>query len=166
MLQHCSSPCRQMRHEPQPRPPHTATASPRRMLVTSGPTASTYPAFSWPSVSGRSKPGGSGNSPLRMCRSEWQTPAPAIRISTSSRATTGVVTSSIRTGWLEGRLGLPILRNDPAVEGDLHQVAPREHREAAERAGPRPENGPGVRGPYQQGNRGDRPETEDAGGHP
>ncbi|MHC2310672.1 secreted PhoX family phosphatase [Bradyrhizobium elkanii] len=56
MTQRFSSPARQSRHWPQPIQGKTAFFVPIRSFGASGPTSSTTPAISWPSVKGRVMP--------------------------------------------------------------------------------------------------------------
>ena len=63
----------------------STTWSPTTTSRTSGPTASTTPAPSWPSTSGS----GTVQSPLNACRSEWQTPLAVSRTRTWSPTGSG-----------------------------------------------------------------------------
>ena len=68
------------RHSSRTGRPARARRDRRATRVTPSPTASTTPAPSWPSTIGQ-RP--SPSSPSARCRSEWQTPAAAIRTRTS-----------------------------------------------------------------------------------
>jgi hypothetical protein len=72
-------PMLQYLHIPQLATVATTTWSPGFTLVTDEPTSSTTPAPSWPSTAGA----GQGMVPLTTLRSLWQTPAAAIRTTTS-----------------------------------------------------------------------------------
>lgn len=84
-LSHCMSrPARQGRHMPQLGCGCRMTVSPTFTLVTPSPTSCTQPAFSCPITYGRSGFWAASQSPLMMCRSVRQTPAPPIFTITSS----------------------------------------------------------------------------------
>src|SRR5712692_9075582 len=73
------------------------TGSPFENPVAPGPSCSTQPAFSWPRVwRGR---GGTVAAPSRMCRSEWQAPAPPTLIRTSPAPGSGTGTSRSSAGF-------------------------------------------------------------------
>src|ERR1700733_7343727 len=70
----------------------STTWSPSATECTSGPTASTMPAPSWPPIAGSDS---IGRSPTRTCSSEWHRPEAARRTSTSPALGPSSVSSSI-----------------------------------------------------------------------
>src|SRR5580704_2277208 len=81
---------------PQKPDRQATTWSPVRTVVTSGPTASTMPAPSWPSTIGRSS--GKRPIPSTTCRSLWQTPVATVRTSTSRPKGLSMSMASIVSG--------------------------------------------------------------------
>src|SRR5580704_79156 len=83
---------------PQPQGPYTITGSPTANPVAPDPSFSTQPAFSWPRVKGNGIPGvPAGVS--KICRSEWQAPAPPIFIKTCPGPGSGTFTSRSSAGF-------------------------------------------------------------------
>ena len=84
------------------------------------PTASTTPADSWPSTSAPD-----GYLPSMKCRSEWQTPAATVRISTSRGRGLSIWTSSIVSGCPPRAAPRPSWPSSRLLSVDLDQPAAR-----------------------------------------
>jgi hypothetical protein len=87
------------------------TWSPGTRSGTSSPTSSTTPADSWPSAIGI----GRGRSPLMTDRSEWHSPAAAIRTSTSPRPGPSSSTVATRSGLLAAYGAAAPMRSNTAA---------------------------------------------------
>src|SRR4051812_7168009 len=103
------------------------TGSPGAKPVAPGPIFSTQPAFSCPRVNGSVKacvPAGAS----KICRSEWQAPAPPTLTSTSPGPGSGTGTSRNCPGCCHStnRKALMVLVLDP-VEFDLEVQRAAEH---------------------------------------
>src|SRR5258705_6333928 len=102
------------------------TRSPTFTEVTSGPTASTVPAPSWPRMAGT----GHGNVPSTMDRSEWHTPEAPMRRTTSrgpggtgvtSSTEMGALTPTKRAAFMSGFLCRSGGFDDAVAAGDVLQ---------------------------------------------
>ena len=93
--QTCGRPSRQRRQRPQDAENWNTTWSPTRTSSMAAPTSTTSPDPSCPSAIGT----GRGRSPLIMDKSEWQSPAPAMRTSNSTGLGGARFTSSMDNGF-------------------------------------------------------------------
>ena len=83
-------PVRQSSQRPHPRTNGTVTRSPTTRLATSGPTATTVPAYSCPGTWGSA----TCSCPRQACQSDRQTPVAATATTTPSAGHTGSSTSA------------------------------------------------------------------------
>ena len=94
----CVCPSRHGSQRPQPQQNGAVTRSPTRIPRTSGPTAATTPANSWPGTWGRRI---ESSCPLQPCQSLRHRPVARTSTTAPSGPGSGSGTSSIRSGSLK-----------------------------------------------------------------